>query len=114
ASAILLGLVAMSRSLTPVGEQVARSLDLRYLDEDRAYGRVEGYNDGLAVLAQSPLLGYGAGSAGDGLDSYFTGSVYLPASHNVLLKIGFELGFVGLSAFVLFCVTWIRIARKRY
>ncbi|TMQ60617.1 MAG: O-antigen ligase family protein [Candidatus Eisenbacteria bacterium] len=114
ASIILLALVGMSLSMTPVAGQVARSLDLRYLEEDRAYARFEGYDAGLTELARSPLMGYGAGSAGDGLDSYFSGSVYLPASHNVLLKIGFELGLVGLLAFLLFCISWIRIAIHRY
>ncbi len=114
ASAVLIALVGVAVSMTPVGEQVVRSLDLRNLDEDRAYARFEGYDTGLAELAKNPLTGYGAGSAGDGLDSYFADSVYLPASHNVLLKIGFELGLLGLAAFLLFCISWIRLAINRY
>ena len=114
AGIFLLALVGMSVSMTPAGDQVLRSLDLRFLDEDRAYARFEGYDAGLAELVKNPLTGYGAGSAGDGLDSYFGGSVYFPASHNVLLKIGFELGLVGLLAFLIFCVSWIRIATHRY
>ena len=114
AGIFLLAFVGMSVSMTPAGGQVLRSLDLRFLDEDRAYARFEGYDVGLAELVKNPLTGYGAGSAGDGLDSYFEGSVYLPASHNVLLKIGFELGLIGLLAFLLFCIYWIRIATHRY
>ena len=114
AGIVLLVLVGMAVSMTPVGELVVRSLDLRYLDEDRAYGRFEGYDRGLAVLARNPLTGYGVGSAGDGLDSYFPGAVFLPASHNILLKIGFELGVGGLIAFLALCGYWIRIATNRY
>jgi len=114
AGLILVALVGMALSMTPVGDLIVRSLDLRHLDEDRAYLRFEGYDTALAELAKSPITGYGAGSAGDGLDSYFAGSVYLPASHNVLLKIGFELGLFGLLAFLLFCLSWVRIAIHRY
>jgi len=114
AGIILVVLVGMAISMTPVGEEVVRSLDLRYLDEDRAYGRIEGYDLGLTELARNPLIGYGVGSAGDGLDSYFGNAVFLPSSHNVLLKIGFELGMVGLAAFLLLCLFWTRIAIRRY
>jgi O-antigen ligase len=113
-AATLLLLAGVALSLSPVGDQVVRSLDLRYLDEDRAFGRFEGYSTGLEQLARNPLTGYGTGSAGDGLDTYFADSVYLPASHNVLLKVGFELGLVGLAAFLLLCIHWIRLAIIRY
>jgi len=114
ASVLLLALVGWAVTLTPVGEQVAKSLDLRYLDEDRAYARFEGYDAGLSELARNPITGYGSGSSGDGLDSYFAGHTYLPSSHNVLLKIAFELGLGGLLAFLLFSISWVRIAIHRY
>jgi len=114
AGIILIVLVGMAISMTPVGEEVVRSLDLRYLDEDRAYGRIEGYDKGLTELARNPLIGYGVGSAGDGLESYFGNSVFLPSSHNVFLKVGFELGIAGLAAFLFLCIYWARIAIRRY
>jgi O-antigen ligase len=114
AGLILAAMVGLAISMTPVGGQVVRSLDLRYLDEDRAYGRLEGYDRGLTEFSKNPLTGYGVGSAGDGLDRYFAGSVFLPASHNIVLKIGFELGIAGIAAFLLLCASWIRIAIRRY
>ena len=111
---ILAALVGTAISMTPVGEQVVRSFDLRYLDEDRAFGRFEGYDKGLTEFSKNPLTGYGVGSAGDGLETYFAGSVFLPASHNILLKIGFELGIAGVAAFLLLCASWTRIAIRRY
>jgi len=111
---ILATLVAMAISMTPVGEQVVRSLDLRYLDEDRAYGRVNGYEQGLREFSRNPLTGYGVGSAGDGMEPYFDGRAFLAASHNILLKIGYELGVAGVVAFLALCAGWTRVAIRLY
>lgn len=114
AGALLIALGGVALSMTPVGERVISSLDLRYLDMDeRASLRLESYNSGLTLLARNPLMGYGTGSAGDGIESFFAGSVQL-TSHNVMLKIAFELGVLGLLAFLLFCASWLRIAVHRY
>jgi len=60
----------------------------------------------LPLISLSPWLGYGTGSAGEGLSNYFidTGSIFVVA-HNIFLKVQFELGLVGLLFFLLVLAT---------
>jgi len=56
----------------------------------------------IPQIQKNPWLGYGTGSAGEGLAGYFvsTGRTYAFA-HNVFIKVIFELGVFGLLIFLL-------------
>jgi O-antigen ligase len=56
----------------------------------------------LPLIAESPWVGYGTGSAGEGLEFYFenTSSKYI-GSHNLFFKVIFEMGVLGLLIFIL-------------
>jgi len=62
----------------------------------RFAGRFPGYAEGLTLITQSPIFGWGAGSAGDTLGPAFIHGEHV-TSHNVLLKIGVEGGLLGLA-----------------
>lgn len=71
----------------------------------------------IPLIKEAILFGYGTGSAGEGLSNLFTNtnSIFV-TSHNILLKIQFELGIIGLAVFLIFifvCVLHIfRTNRK--
>lgn len=69
---------------------------LNYSTDTRFLGRLPGYTEGISLIGQSPLFGWGSGSAGDTLAEHFVAGRHI-TSHNVLLKILVEGGFLGLA-----------------
>jgi hypothetical protein len=67
----------------------------------------------IPQIQKQPWIGYGTGSAGEGLNFYFvnTGLIYAYA-HNVLIKIQFELGIFGLLLFLLLMIICIFLVWK--
>lgn len=57
----------------------------------------------LPLIGEAILIGYGTGSAGEGLSNLFlnTNRIYV-TSHNLLFKIQLELGIIGLILFLIF------------
>jgi O-antigen ligase len=72
--------------------------------DGRFLNRFPGYADALEALRQSPLVGWGAGSAGDTLGPQFLPEFFHVTSHNILLKIAVEGGLVGIAAWVFLAV----------
>lgn len=60
--------------------------------------RTEIWKGGMRAFAQSPLIGYGAGSFEFPYRRHFDGLLYTRYSHGSLVKIGVETGLVGLLA----------------
>jgi O-antigen ligase len=78
--------------------------------DGRFLNRLPGYERGLTLVEDSPLYGWGSGSAGDTMGSAFdqVGSHVTP--HNILLKFAVEGGFIGLLLVVaLFVALWRRL-----
>jgi O-antigen ligase len=59
----------------------------------------------LPMIYESPWIGYGTGSAGEGLANLFTSdsSKFINA-HNIFFKVQFEQGLIGLIIFVIFLI----------
>lgn len=72
--------------------------------DSRLLNRFPGYEAALDLVADSPIFGWGAGSAGDTIAQLFVGSVHL-TPHNILLKMLFEGGIIGLAIFATLVVT---------
>jgi O-antigen ligase len=78
-------------------------------EDTRLTGRFVGYGLGLEMVGRSPVFGWGAGSAGDGLAGNFSASEHL-TSHNFFLMTAIEGGITGLLLWVaLICaiVVWL-------
>jgi O-antigen ligase len=82
------------------------STDTRFL------GRFPGYAEGIDLIASSPIFGWGAGSAGDTLDPYFTGGHHI-TSHNIALKVLVEGGLIGAFLWVGLIVASLRAQHRR-
>lgn len=80
--------------------------------DQRFLNRFAGYQSDVDLLAKNWFWGYGTGSAGDALDNYFTNKVHI-TSHNMFIKVYFELGLIGLLVFVYILWRWIRTNRFR-
>lgn len=67
------------------------------------------------LIQQSPWIGYGTGSAGEGLSLLFNPETSVSISaHNIFLKVQFELGLLGsLSFIVLLISVFFRMMRVR-
>lgn len=112
--AIVAGLaIAAVAVASIVAPQTLRVLDsiAGFQDDTRFLGRFAGYQEGLDLLARSPLIGWGAGAAGDTLDHAFIDGEHI-TSHNVVLKIAVEGGLLGLAAWVVFIVLALRATRR--
>lgn len=77
----------------PLSSLSSISTDSRFLN------RFPGYVEALELIPRSPIFGWGAGSAGDVLDTYFVTGIHV-TSHNILLKFAVEGGLVGLGLFL--------------
>ncbi|MCR2823953.1 O-antigen ligase family protein [Microbacterium sp. zg.Y909] len=103
--AAIIGVVALSsvsrEALAIVGSIAEFGSDTRFL------GRFPGYAEGLALFAQSPIFGWGAGSAGDTLGPAFITGEHV-TSHNVILKIAVEGGLIGLVLWVTLIIAIVR------
>lgn len=69
-----------------------------YSTDQRFQNRFAAYTQGLALFLRSPGWGWGAGSAGDTLESAFGVGYEHVTSHNLLLKVAVEGGVVGVAA----------------
>lgn len=77
-------------------------------DEDsRFLGRLSQYSEGVSMFSQSPIWGWGAGSAGDTLERFFVSGEHV-TSHNIFLKIAVEGGIIGVALWVALFVSIIR------
>jgi O-antigen ligase len=91
---LLVGIVgdaALSATLSSIGNV---SADSRFLN------RLPTYQIGLDLVSQSPVFGWGAGSAGDTLGSRFGFGYAHVTPHNIFLKYAVEGGLIGLTLFV--------------
>jgi O-antigen ligase len=58
------------------------------------------------LILQSPWIGYGTGSAGEGLGVLFNPDVSIfTNAHNIFLKVQFEMGLIGSFVFLVFLVS---------
>lgn len=111
--AIIAGLgiaaLAIASVLAPQALRVLGSI-AGFQSDTRFLGRFAGYEEGLHLVSESPLIGWGAGSAGDTLDRAFVNGEHI-TSHNVILKIAVEGGLVGLILWIAFIVFVLRATR---
>jgi O-antigen ligase len=102
ARASLVGLTLVALSAINFGDTVFRhnaALEsLRTWSSDqRLANRLVFYEQAKQLFEQRPVLGWGAGSAGDTLDRYFV-SLQHVTPHNLLIKYAVETGAVGAVA----------------
>jgi len=66
--------------------------------------RLELWSDTIfPLISGSPWIGYGTGSAGEGLGHLFIPkNAIFTNAHNIFLKVMFEYGFIGLAIFAIF------------
>ncbi len=69
------------------------------------------------LIRQSPWIGYGTGSAGEGLAFLFKPDVsFFTNAHNIFLKVQFEMGLIGSIFFLFFLISiffhMIKVRRK--
>lgn len=79
--------------------------DLETITEDsRLQTRYDGYSEAMMTL-RTNLFGLGTGSAADAMGDRFepANSTHI-TSHNILLRVAIELGWVGLSIFIILLV----------
>lgn len=79
--------------------------------DSRLSGRQNSWGEAISMISQSPIFGWGPGSAGATLSPQFPANGHVTA-HNVLLNYGVEGGLIGLALFV-WCVTIVGIAAYR-
>ena len=70
--------------------------------------RTDIWKNGYQAFKNSPIIGFGAGSFEYAYRKYFDGNSYTSVAHSTLVKIGGELGLIGLACF-LFYLTGISI-----
>lgn len=78
--------------------------------DTRLLGRFDTWEQALLLIRESPIIGWGAGSAGDTLAPLFAGGEHV-TSHNVGLKYLVEGGLVG--AFLVVAVLMMLVAKVR-
>ena len=109
---LLLGIVILLMNITtsiPVFQTINTGIQalINPLEAPTMLFRLNLWKDTiLPLISLSPWLGYGTGSAGEGLSNYFidTRSIFVVA-HNIFLKVQFELGLAGLIFFLLILAT---------
>lgn len=75
------------------------------IDNDQRFlSRFNDYRAGIEYFLQSPLIGWGAGAAGDTLGHAFGGNVHI-TSHNLAMKIIVEGGVIGAALWMAFVGT---------
>ena len=86
---------------------------IHFSEDNRFLGRISTWQDGLNLIKDNLLLGYGIGSAGDTMGQHTIGRVFL-TPHNMFLKVAIELGFLGFTIFVgLLAYIFVRCYRLR-
>lgn len=82
-------------------------------DDSRLLNRLEFYREGWSLVSASPVYGWGPGSAGDTMETYFVGAHHVN-SHNLGLKLLIEGGVVGLALWLgLLGLLVVRLWRAR-
>jgi O-antigen ligase len=77
-----------------------------YSSDSRVLNRFPEYQRGLTMIGESPIWGWGAGSAGDTLGPQFESGLHV-TPHNIILKFAVEGGLVGLFCWMaLFVALW--------
>lgn len=108
----LVALALLGTLVLLAGGPLADSVD-QVSSDGRFINRFPGYLEGLRLLVDSPVYGWGAGSAGDTLGGAFRAGEYVTA-HNLVLKIAVEGGLVGLFLFGGFLVAaWRHLDRRQ-
>ena len=95
--------VANARSII-IQKTKAVSADLSTLNT-----RTDIWKNGYLAFKHSPIIGFGAGSFEYAYRKYFDGNSYTGVAHSTIVKIGVELGLIGLFCF-LFYLAGISIA----
>lgn len=90
------------------GSENRAILSLATVSEDSRFaGRFGTWRDGLEAFKESPISGWGAGSAGDTMGALFGQNRHV-TSHNVLLKYMIEGGVIGTVLVLLFLAILVR------
>jgi O-antigen ligase len=87
------GLFFAMASDAPVLDLIGSIAD--FSTDSRFLNRLPGYDDGMQMFSDSPIWGWGAGSAGDTLGPLMDPGLHV-TPHNLLLKIAVEGGLIGL------------------
>lgn len=66
--------------------------------------RTDIWKNGYQAFKHSPIIGFGAGSFEYAYRRYFDGNSYTGVAHSTLVKIGVELGVVGLFCFLFYLI----------
>ncbi len=112
AALLLLGVIvfAVIDAVAPGVSQMVDSI-AGFSTDRRFLGRFDGYREGFGLFLSSPVIGWGAGSAGDTLGVFFAGGEHV-TSHNVLLKILVEGGLLGGLAWLGLAIAVVRNLRR--
>lgn len=76
--------------------------------DDRFLNRIPGWLEGLAMVGESPIFGWGPGSAGDVMGQYFLHPHRHITAHNLVLKFAVEGGLIGLVLVTVLAVAILR------
>jgi O-antigen ligase len=79
--------------------------------DGRFLGRVTTWEIGIDLIKNNWLFGYGTGSAADTMGNYGVAKIY-NTSHNMFLKVFFELGIFGFLLFIAFWVSLFLLISK--
>jgi len=66
--------------------------------------RTDIWKNAFNAFRHSPIIGFGAGSFEYAYRKYFDGNSYTGAAHSTIVKIGVELGLIGLFCFLFYLV----------
>jgi len=75
--------------------------------------RTEIWNNSTKAFVAKPIIGYGAGAFEYGYRKYFDGGIYTRYAHSTLLKVGVELGLIGLLCFLFYIAGFFSFLRGR-
>ena len=75
--------------------------------------RTEIWDNGIKAFVAKPIIGYGAGAFEYGYRKYFDGGIYTRYAHSTLLKIGVELGLIGILCFLFYIAGFFSCLRGR-
>lgn len=84
------------------GRAIQEKVQSAYAQLSTINTRTDIWKNGIRVFQKHPMIGYGAGAFEYAYRRYFDGNSYTRVAHSTLLKIGVELGIIGLCTFGLF------------
>jgi O-antigen ligase/tetratricopeptide (TPR) repeat protein len=109
---ILLFSGARAKGGTEVQNIIGQKVRSAYTQLSTVNTRTEIWRNGFRAFKGSPLVGFGAGTFEYGYRRYFDGGAYTRVAHNTFLKIGVELGLVGVLTFILYLYGTGRAIRR--